>query len=271
MLDDAAWAAKYAGCQPRSLRSLVLAIANHQAMAIYIMGAAVALAVTLARGHAALYVTQAIGITVVCYPLAEYALHRYVLHARGLWRIKLTAWLWRRLHYDHHMDPKDMTVLFAPPVVSIPFLLGLCGLAATTMGEAGLFPAMVFASFCAFAYYETMHAASHLGPRTANKWLARRCRNHLRHHYLQEMANFGIGSGLLDRLCYQSPAARGRSKLSPTVRNLGYSGELAARYPWAAKSYARKRAALALQSNTHGTATPPSSLDDAAGRTSSDG
>lgn len=271
MLDDAAWAAKYASCQPRSLRSLVLAVANHQAIALYIVGAAVALAVTLARGHSALYMAEAIGITVICYPFAEYGLHRYVLHARGLWRTKPTAWLWRRLHYDHHMDPKDMTVLFAPPVVSIPFLLGLCELAAATTGETGLFPAMVFASFCAFAYYETMHAASHLSPRTANKWLACRWRNHLRHHYLQEMADFGIGSSLLDRLCGQTPPERGRSRPSPTVRNLGYSGELAARYPWAASSYASKRAALALQSNNRRTARPASWLDAAAGPTSSDG
>jgi hypothetical protein len=225
-------------------------------MMLYLAVAVAALGVTLMLDHAWRYLAEAIGITVICYPVAEYGLHRYVLHARGLWRTKPTAWLWRRLHYDHHMDPKDMTVLFAHLGMSVPFLMVLSALAAAAIAEVGLFPAMVFATFCAFAYYETMHAASHLGLRTSNKWLSRRCRQHLRHHYLHEMSDFGIGSGAIDRLCGRATAARGRRRLSPTVRNLGYDGELAAHYPWIARSYASKRAARALQSGGGGTPKP---------------
>jgi hypothetical protein len=191
-----------------------------------------------------------------------------VLHARGLWRLKSTAWLWRRLHYDHHMNPKDMTVLFAPPVMSVPFLLLLSALAAAGFGQGGLFPAMVFASFCAFAYYEIIHAASHLRLANRNKWLARRCRSHLRHHYLHEMADFGIGAGLIDRLCGQTTATRG-GKLSPTVRNLGYDGELTARFPWVAEGYARKRAASTPAFEDGATAMAAAWLDGGGAPTSS--
>ncbi len=50
------------------------------------------------------------------YPLAEYGLHRYVLHGRFLYKVPLTASLWKRIHFDHHRDPHDLRVLFGAVV-----------------------------------------------------------------------------------------------------------------------------------------------------------
>ena len=40
-----------------------------------------------------------VGLTLVIYPPVEYLLHRFVLHARWLYKNPLTATLWKRIHY----------------------------------------------------------------------------------------------------------------------------------------------------------------------------
>src|SRR2546421_290776 len=54
----------------------------------------------------------AVALTALLYPLAEYGLHRCVLHGRFLYKARLTASLWKRIHFDHHRDPYDLRGLF---------------------------------------------------------------------------------------------------------------------------------------------------------------
>ncbi|HTR87611.1 MAG TPA: sterol desaturase family protein [Reyranella sp.] len=244
MLGDVDWAGRYVGVEIPTVRQLLVAIARHRSMVLYAVVTVLALIVTMRHARAPFHLIEASLITIVAYSVAEYCLHRHVLHARLLWRSRLTAGIWRRLHYDHHMDPKDMTVLFAHPAASVPFLMLLSALAAIAAGDMDVFPAMVGTSFLAFMYYEAVHAAAHMLFPTDNGWLARRCRHHLRHHYMDEAAHFGVGSGVLDRILARlGRRAAGRGP-SVTARNLGYDRAMALRYPWVAAGYARKRAAL---------------------------
>jgi hypothetical protein len=244
MLGDLAWAEKYAGREGLTIRSLITAIAQRRSVVLYAAIAAAGLTVAVLQVCAWRRLAEATGLTIISYPFVEYLLHRYVLHARVLWRTRSTAHIWRRLHYDHHMDPKDMAVLFAHPAATVPFLLLLSALAAAIGRDTALFPAMVCCSFLAFIFYEAMHAAAHMPLQTGNELLARRRRHHLRHHYWNEMANFGIATGVLDRLLPVSTAANAGHGPSPSVRNLGYDSAEIARYPWVAEGYARKRARL---------------------------
>ena len=63
---------------------------------------------------------RAVLATVLAYPAAWYAIHRFILHGRFLYRSRLTASLWKRIHFDHHQDPHRMDVLFGSPVTTLP-------------------------------------------------------------------------------------------------------------------------------------------------------
>ena len=242
MLGDSAWADKYAKREIGSVRSLLLAIADHRSVRLYAAIAVVAFGATLSHDQALRYLAEAAAITLVSYPFVEYALHRFVLHACVFCRNRTTARIWRRVHFDHHMDPGDLGVLFAHPGLSVVFLMFLSALAALGFGDKGLLFPMVWASFTSFIYYEAMHVAAHTGLRTAGGWLGRNCRNHVRHHYLDDRTYFGIGADILDRLLKRFAETKDTGARSPTVRNLGYDSEMAARYPWVAEGYARKKA-----------------------------
>ena len=72
-------------------------------------------------------------------------------------------------------------------------------------------------------------------------------RNHLAHHFHNEQGNFGITSSVWDRVLGTYYAQPKDVRRSPTAHNLGYTAEMAERYPWVAalsedeETYARQR------------------------------
>ena len=50
-------------------------------------------------------------------------LHRWVLHATWLYKSPLTAKVWKRIHYDHHQNPHDLSVLFGALYTTLPAIL----------------------------------------------------------------------------------------------------------------------------------------------------
>ncbi|MBS0538118.1 MAG: sterol desaturase family protein [Proteobacteria bacterium] len=223
-----------------NLGAFAIAIARHRTIALYMAIAAAALIFAIFQTDALEYLAISAVLAILFYPFVEYGLHRFLLHMPILCRTRLTASIWRRLHYDHHMNPHDLTVLLAHPAASVPFLAFFSLLSCLAFGIA-MFPAMMFWSVLAFIYYEIMHAAAHMAPRIHGRWLVRHCRSHLRHHYVDETAHFGIGSTLLDRLFPLTARSADKIGRSPTVRTLGYDGEMAKRYPWVAAGYASKQ------------------------------
>jgi hypothetical protein len=252
MLGDVEWASRYSGNRRLSVLQLLRAVASHRAIVLYAVIALAGFAYTLTLDQAGWRLAQGYLYTLIGYPIVEYVLHRFGLHGTLLCRSKLTAPVWRRVHYDHHMNPQDLTVLFAHPATSVPFLLLLSVIIAALAGDMMLIPATIAGTFTAFIFYEFMHTAAHVGLDTQNTWLAGRCRSHLRHHYLDEKVNFGIGVGLVDWLLRVVAGVQGQTSRSPTVNNLGYDDAMAARYPWVAEGYARRQAA-APQTESAGT------------------
>jgi len=83
-------------------------------------------------------------------------------------------------------------------------------------------------------FYEFCHCIQHLAYMPKWEFLRRIKRLHLAHHFHNENGNYGITNYLWDRMLstyYEKP---GQVPRSPTVRNLGYEGEAAERYPWVA-------------------------------------
>ena len=59
-------------------------------------------------------------------------------------------------------------------------------------------------------------------------------RHHALHHFHAERGNYGIATGIADRLLGTNYEAADAMPRSATVNNLGYTEEVARRYPWVA-------------------------------------
>jgi sterol desaturase/sphingolipid hydroxylase (fatty acid hydroxylase superfamily) len=223
-----------------TLRELGAVYVQHPTVLTYgaLLVASVTLAISLSEGPLsarAFQVTVPAAVAVLVYPLAEYVLHRFLLHSTFLYRSPLTVSVWRRIHYDHHADPDDLRVLFGALPTTLPIIAAVTlpiGLAISDMsGAAAAFGAGV----ACMLVYEFCHCLDHLrcGPR--NRVLEAMRRRHLLHHFHNERGNFGITSFVCDRLVGTLYDSRGAVPRSETVFNLGYGEAERRRYPWLAR------------------------------------
>lgn len=173
--------------------------------------------------------------TLLAYPFVEYAVHRFILHGRYLYRSPWTAALWKRIHYDHHQDPNDLGVLFGsvsttlPTIVVATFPIGM-----SLAGWAGV-PLSFATGLACFMVYELCHCMQHLRVNPKSKFLRKIKRHHLLHHFHNEQGNFGITSLICDRLFGSLYFSAENIPVSPTVSNLGYRDDERVQYPWVAE------------------------------------
>ena len=130
---------------------------------------------------------------VLLWTLLEYLIHRYIFHHEPKTR------LGKRLHYVihgvHHDYPNDARRLVMPPSISIPLAFFFYGLFFVIFGRltSGVFAGLVFGYVC----YDMLHYATHHFPMKRGLWLWLK-QYHLRHHYKDDDAGFGISSPLWD-------------------------------------------------------------------------
>jgi sterol desaturase/sphingolipid hydroxylase (fatty acid hydroxylase superfamily) len=220
-----------------SLGELLAAYLTYPTVLLYaalVLGFAF-VAVRLGALQAPLRTLAALGAVVLIYPFYEYALHRFVLHNRILYKHPFTASVWKRIHYDHHQDPSRLDVLFGHPSNTLPaILLPTMPIGLAIGGWSAAFAAGALACGL-FAFYEFCHCVQHLNYIPDIAWLRRIKKHHMAHHFHNESGNFGITLTFVDRLfgtLYEDSQARPRS---PYVYNLGYDEAEAARFPWVAE------------------------------------
>lgn len=173
--------------------------------------------------------------TVLIYPLVWYVLHRWILHSKWMWKSKLTAPVWKRIHYDHHSDPNNLKVLFGALYTTLPTV----ALATVPVGYALAGWPGAAAALCAgvlqTCFYEFIHCIQHLGYVPQWAWVKRMKKLHMAHHFHNENGNYGITNYIWDRILgtmYEQIKMRPRSA---TVFNLGYDEEVAKTYPYVAE------------------------------------
>jgi sterol desaturase/sphingolipid hydroxylase (fatty acid hydroxylase superfamily) len=168
----------------------------------------------------------------IAYPVAWYLLHRFILHGRWLYKMKWSAALWKRVHFDHHQDPHRLDVLFGAPINTIPTIaLVTVPLGYATAGLAGAAAAMA-TGFLMTCVYEFIHCIQHLNYNPRSRLVRRIKQDHLMHHYYNEHGNYGIMSFTPD-LLFGTYHRRAREvPKSATVHNIGYDIEEARRYPY---------------------------------------
>jgi len=130
---------------------------------------------------------------VLMWTLLEYVIHRYFFHyePKSRWGKQLHF----IAHGVHHDYPQDATRLVMPPSLSIPLALLFYFLFAVAFGRfaPAVFAGLVFGYVC----YDTIHYATHHFAMKRGIWLKLK-QYHLRHHYQDDHAGYGVSSPLWD-------------------------------------------------------------------------
>ena len=229
-----------------SMGDLVVAFATYPSVHAYFGLAAISLYFVFRwyAGWAPLLISFALSVLV--YPLVWYVLHRWVLHSQFLYKSPLTAKVWKRIHFDHHQDPHNLVVLFGALYTTLPTI----AIVTMPIGYAvGGLPAaaMAFATgLLTTCFYEFCHCVQHLNTSPKTTFMKRLKQLHMWHHFHNEQGNFGITNFLWDRLGGTYYQKANMVPKSPTVFNIGYTAEMAERYPWVDR----------LSNNTRGDGNP---------------
>jgi 4-hydroxysphinganine ceramide fatty acyl 2-hydroxylase len=168
----------------------------HPATPLLLYTPVIACMLYLAFGQSRLSILTVAGLFLIgalIWTLLEYIIHRYAFHYEP--RTRLGKQLHFIMHGVHHDYPNDAKRLVMPPAVSIPLAVAFYAL---FFGTLGRFAPAVSAGF-GFGYvcYDTIHYAIHHFPmkRGIWRWLKQ---YHLRHHYQDDEAGFGVSSPLWD-------------------------------------------------------------------------
>jgi hypothetical protein len=152
----------------------------------------------------------------LCY-LSEYTTHRFAFHAPpARW-----GWLRRmqhRLHYDHHVEPNRLDLLFLPVWFLGPNLAITAALVWLILGAKATAPVML-GVLLAILHYEWVHYIAHIPykPRTRfGRWMKQ---YHLRHHFINEKLWFGVSNPSMD-IVYRTYRDPKEVEKSATVRKL---------------------------------------------------
>ena len=166
------------------------------------------------------------------FPIAWYITHRFILHGSWMYKTPLLAALWKRVHYDHHRFPNDLSVLFGGLHTTLPTILFVAGpVGWLVAGPAGACFA-VAGTVVMTMYTEFLHAGEHLAFEPKSKFWADIKRRHLAHHFHNEHGNYGIAEFFWDRAFGTFYPETSDAPRSATARNLGYTDETAVKYPW---------------------------------------
>ena len=149
--------------------------------------------------------------------LSEYGMHRFAFHAPPLAWAPLRK-LQHRLHYDHHVEPDRLDLLFLPIWFLVPNLAIAAGLFALLFGMQAANSALL-GMMLAILHYEWVHYVAHIPyrPRTRlGRWIKQ---YHLRHHFVSEKHWFGVSNPALDGV-FGTLRGPGAGEKSATTRKL---------------------------------------------------
>ncbi|MEO7039903.1 MAG: sterol desaturase family protein [Candidatus Elarobacter sp.] len=135
---------------------------------------------------------------VLMFFVSEYTTHRFLLHAPPVQNAFVRR-LQDRLHYDHHLTPMRLDLLFLPLWFALPVVALTTAIYAAITRSAGLTLSLLLGSVLGLLYYEWVHYVAHLKffvPKTRfGRWIKK---HHLWHHYKNERLWFGVTNPSMD-------------------------------------------------------------------------
>ena len=138
---------------------------------------------------------------ILIWSFVEYTMHRWVFHYQP--KSRLGKRLHFLLHGVHHDYPNDASRLVMPPIVSGPLAVIFYSLFVLLFGRFA--PAMFAGLLAGYLFYDTLHYATHHFSMRRGVWLWLK-KYHMRHHYMDDHAGFGVTSPLWDHVLGTGPA-----------------------------------------------------------------
>ncbi|MDN4606743.1 sterol desaturase family protein [Sporosarcina highlanderae] len=160
----------------------------------------------------------ALFLGMVTYTGAEYVNHRFVFHMKTPKNPLLLKFI-KRIHFDHHVDPRNLKLLFLPVWYSLPQIIVISLIVYAIFGNS----AFAIAYGCGIAamllYYEWAHYVAHQPINPKTPWGKQMKKMHLWHHFQNEDYWYGVTNPVYDKLLgtYADQKAVEKSK---TARNL---------------------------------------------------
>ena len=209
------------GSTPATLREALPVFVGHASPRLLLGAFAVAATARVWLGGFSLLDLVPIAVIAVIWPLQEWLIHVFILHAKPkqIGRFTFDGRVPRK-HRAHHGDPWNYDLLFIPFhsfSYALPLLAALCW-ALTPDPRLAL---TALAAYLLLAiHYEAIHFLIHtrVAPRGAyyrNLW-----RNHRLHHFKNEQHWFGVTRLEADRLLGTGPVPTS-VPISATARTLG--------------------------------------------------
>jgi sterol desaturase/sphingolipid hydroxylase (fatty acid hydroxylase superfamily) len=141
-------------------------------------------------GHEMALWILAASIGALLWTLAEYGIHRFVLHRIA----PFTS-----LHDAHHRMPLEL--IGTPTWLSLSIILGVVFLPAWALGSINIASGLTVGVMTGFLWYGVVHhAIHHRKPRAIASRLLKASRRHARHHYSREGGNFGVTTPFWDHV-----------------------------------------------------------------------
>jgi len=215
-----------------SFDDLVRAYVTYPGIQVYAVIIGVALILGALIANSWLMFALSIGVGALMFPIAWYFLHRFVLHGSWMYKSPYFAKLWKRVHYDHHRFPNDLSVLFGGLHTTLPTILVLAGPLGWLIAGPSTALGAIAGTLVMTCYTEFLHAGQHLAFEPKSAFWKRIKELHLAHHFHNEDGNYGIAEFFWDRSFGTFYATKTDRPRSATARNLGYTSEMAERYPW---------------------------------------
>jgi Fatty acid hydroxylase superfamily len=155
------------------------------------------------------------------FPFFEWVVHVVVLHwrPRRLGRVTIDSLLARK-HREHHVDPRDIPLIFIPWPALLWVIPASVAIALLAFPRAGLgLTYLVFVTIFGLVY-EWCHYLIHSDYKPKSRLYRAIWRNHRQHHYKNEHYWFTVTSaGTADRVLGTHPDAASVAA-SPTAKNL---------------------------------------------------
>jgi len=214
-----------------TFRELVVAYFQHYTILSYLALTVACIAAFVWSPSAPVPTVAAVLAAAIVYPAVWYALHRWVLHGQWMYKLPMFAKTWKRIHYDHHQDPNRLEILFGGLHTTLPTIFLATAPIGWALGGLGGAAAAFATGLLTTCVYEFCHCIQHLAYSPKHPMLVMMKQRHMAHHFHDESGNFGITNFFWDRLFGTSYAKVSERKKSPTVFNLGYTPEVAKRWP----------------------------------------
>lgn len=215
-----------------TFEDLVKAYVTYPAIQIYALIIVAAMIIGVATMSSIVLFLASFAAGALLFPIAWYVTHRFILHGSWMYKTPWLAGLWKRIHYDHHRFPNDLSVLFGGLHTTLPTILLLAGPLGWLINGLPGACAAVAGTVVMTCYTEFLHAGQHLAFEPKSKFWKTIKARHLAHHFHNENGNFGIAEFFWDKAFGTFYAETKDAPRSATARNLGYTDEMAGKFPW---------------------------------------